>query len=143
MLIALLDEQGFAGCYNLVYVPMDFQTQVSLGYAFINLFENNEAERLYKHFVGFTAWPQVSEKVGAMSWGDLDGLQAHVERYRNSPVQHASVPDKFKPALFDRDGERVEFPAPTKHIRPPRFKTLAAKLAKHTSNPTQVTTQCR
>jgi len=139
MLVALLDEQGFAGCYNFVYLPMDFQTQHSLGYAFITLFANDEAERLYKHFAGFTAWPQVSEKVCAMSWSDLNGLQAHVDRYRNSPVQHASVPDKFKPALFDRDGERVEFPAPTKHIRPPRFKTLAAKLAKPQN---QVTTQC-
>lgn len=118
----------------------DFQTQVSLGYAFINLFTKEEAARLYKRFVGFTAWPQASEKVCAMSWSDLDGLQAHVDRYRNSPVQHASVPDHFKPALFDRDGERVNFPAPTKNIRPPRFKTRAAKLANSLK---QATTQCR
>jgi hypothetical protein len=129
MLVALLDEQGFAGDYNLVYLPMDFQTHFSLGYAFINFFTKDGAERLYNHFVGFTAWPQESVKVCAMSWSDLDGLQDHVDRYRNSPVQHPSVPDKFKPALFGRNGERIEFPSPTKRIRPPRFKTLAARVA--------------
>jgi len=129
-LVELLDAHGFAGCYDLVYLPIDFQTENALGYAFINLSTPDVAERFRNYFEGFAAWPVTSEKVCAMSWSDLDGLQAHVDRYRNSPVQHASVPDKFKPALYNNDGERIKFPAPTKAIRAPRLKTLAAKLAK-------------
>jgi hypothetical protein len=129
-LVELLDAHGFGGCYDLVYLPMDFQTEAGLGYAFINLFTQDEAERILQYFEGFADWGVVSDKVCKMTWSDLDGLQGHVDRYRNSPVQHESVPDKFKPALFNKDGERVPFPAPTKKIRAPRFKTLAAKLAK-------------
>jgi hypothetical protein len=128
-LVELLDANGFAGCYDFVYLPTDFHTEAGLGYAFINLFGQDEAERLLQHFEGFTGWGSVSEKVCRMTWSDLDGLQGHVDRYRNSPVQHESIPDKVKPAMFNTDGERVAFPAPTKRIRPPRFKLLAAKLA--------------
>jgi len=130
ILVELLDAQGFAGCYDLVYLPMDFHTENALGYAFISLSTPDAAERLRNHFEGFAAWPVESDRVCSSSWSDIDGLQAHVERYRNSNVQHASVPDKFKPALYNKDGERIEFPAPTKSIRPPRFKTLAAKIAR-------------
>ena len=31
--------------------------------------------------------------------------EAHVERYKNSPVMHKSVPDEYKPAIF-KDGVR-------------------------------------
>eukprot|EP00439_Symbiodinium_sp_Y106_P038344 s1688_g4.t1 len=39
--------------------------------------------------------------------------QAHVERYRNSPVMHRSVPDEYKPVIF-KNGVRKKFPRPTK-----------------------------
>ena len=31
--------------------------------------------------------------------------EAHVERYKNSPVMHKSVPDEYKPVIF-ADGVR-------------------------------------
>lgn len=128
MLLELLDAQNFAGCYDLVYLPIDFQTQVDLGYAFIDLISHDEAERFRRHFHGFSGWRVVSEKVCEVSWSDaLQGIQAHVDRYRNSPVLHDSVPDQFKPAIFNKEGERLPFPSPTKTIRPPRLRKFGPK----------------
>lgn len=127
--VRLLDAQGFSGCYDFVYLPIDLQTGAACGYAFVNLHAYEDAERLRIHFNAFADWPMVSEKVCQAAWSNLDGLQGHVDRYRNSSVQHASVPDEFKPALFNKNGERVPFPSPTKKISPPRFKTLVPSLA--------------
>jgi len=122
MLLRLLDAQGFAGSYDLVYLPIDYQSKVGFGYAFINLCTPEKAERFWNHFEGFSDWDVVSQKICEVSWSSvLQGVQAHIDRYRNSPVMHEAVPDEFKPVLFV-DGERVSFPIPTKAIRAPRVR---------------------
>merc|ERR1711988_1453343 len=93
-----------------------------LGYAFVNFVDHDTAVKVKDHFEGFTGWKLNSQKVCAVTWGDpLQGLEAHIERYRNSPVMHEDVPDQYKPALYE-NGKRVDLPPPTKNIRPPRIK---------------------
>jgi len=122
MVLELLDLEGFAKRYDFVYLPMDFHRMAGLGYAFVNLVDHQTAEEVKAHFSGYSSWRLASQKICEVSWGEpLQGLEAHIERYRNSPVMHEEVPDKYKPVLY-RDGQRIEFPAPTKRIRPPRVK---------------------
>lgn len=126
MVLELLDAEGFATRYDFVYLPMDFHRTAGLGYAFVNLVSVSTAEEMKSHFHGFTAWKLASQKVCEVAWGEpLQGLEAHIERYRNSPVMHEDVPDKYKPVLY-RNGERIPFPAPTKRLRPPRVKRSCA-----------------
>lgn len=131
--LEMLDSEGFKGCYDFVYLPADFVKWQGFGYAFVNLHSNQEAVRVWKHFDGFNSWPDLSSAPShqddegpprpcEVSWGDpLQGLTAHVERYRNSPVMHKDVPEQFKPACF-ANGVQIKFPPPTKRIRPPRLK---------------------
>lgn len=122
MLLELLDEHGFHGKFNLVYLPMDYHRKAGFGYAFIDFISTEEAQRFRDRFEGFSDWGLVSHKVCNVSWSDaLQGVQAHIDRYRNSPVMHEAVPDEFKPMLF-RNGRRVAFPPPTKSIRAPRLR---------------------
>jgi hypothetical protein len=123
MLTELLDKEGFRGCYNLVYLPMDYCRKAAFGYAFIDLVSTEEAQRFHGHFEGFTSWDiPCSQKVCSVGWSDaLQGVQAHVDRYRNSPVMHEAVPDEFKPMMFV-NGVRVPFPAPSKNVRAPRLR---------------------
>jgi RNA recognition motif-containing protein len=122
MLLDLMDQFGFVGCYDFVYLPIDFKTQASLGYAFVNLTNSDDAKRFWKCFNGFSDWALPSHKICKVNWSlPYQGLAAHIERYRNSPVMHEAVPDEFKPALFS-SGERTMFPPPTKKIRAPRMR---------------------
>lgn len=122
-LLGLLDEHGFSSCcYDMVYLPIDFGSGTGFGYAFINFVSNAEAERFKEHFQGFKNWFQPSDKVCEVDWSCThQSLAAHIARYRNSPVMHESVPDEHKPMLFEQ-GIRVDFPAPTKKLRPPRAR---------------------
>lgn len=128
MLLDLLNEHGFGGLYNLVYLPMDYHRKAGFGYAFIDFVSTEEAQRFRETFEGFSDWGLVSHKICNISWSDaLQGVQAHIDRYRNSPVMHDAVPDEFKPMLFE-DGRRVSFPPPTKSIRAPRLRKKEPRL---------------
>lgn len=121
-LLELIDKQGFYGLYDLVYVPIDFQTEINHGYAFINFTSIENAEAFRGHFAGFCDWMVPSDRICEIAWSDaLQGIDAHIQRYRDSPMMHESVEDRFRPILF-KDGERIPFPAPTRKIRAPRIK---------------------
>mmetsp|Transcript_99887 Transcript_99887/g.308154 ORF Transcript_99887/g.308154 Transcript_99887/m.308154 type:complete len:188 (+) Transcript_99887:2-565(+) len=122
MLLALLDAEGFSGQYDFVYLPMDFKTHASLGYAFVNLVSPEQAASFWKIFEGFGKWVVASQKVCSVSWScPYQGLAAHIERYRNSPVMHEDVPDDYKPMVF-QEGARSTFPSPTKKLKAPRMR---------------------
>jgi len=122
MLLELMDCKGLAGKYDFVYLPIDFDRMAGLGYAFVNFASNADAELARLHLHGFRQWSVQSPKVCEVRWGEpLQGLEAHIERYRSSPVMHRDVPDQFKPVIL-QGGVRVPFPAPTRRIRAPRSK---------------------
>jgi len=119
-LTIFLDQQGFHGCYDFVYLPTDFGTTFSFGYAFANLVSFAEACRMVKQLDGLVGFEGHPDKACSVTWGtEMQGLEPHVERYRNSPLMHDSVPYGLKPAVF-REGVRIPFPSPTKSIRKPR-----------------------
>lgn len=122
MLLDLINSEGFGGLYNFVYLPIDFNTRVGLGYCFVNFNTAEDAERFWWYFLDFNRWVVPSEKRCALSWSSPhQGLDSHIERYRNSPVMHASVPEECKPMVF-MNGVQVPFPRPTKVIKAPRVR---------------------
>lgn len=121
-LLELLDRHGFKGSYNLVYLPIDFNTNCGFGYAFVNFVDTESAEIFMSQLQGFQDWATPSDKVLDVTWSNAhQGFEAHVERYRNSPMMHETVPDELKPVIFV-SGERVPFPPPTKKPRAPRTR---------------------
>eukprot|EP00437_Effrenium_voratum_P002372 CAMPEP_0181436534 /NCGR_PEP_ID=MMETSP1110-20121109/20899_1 /TAXON_ID=174948 /ORGANISM="Symbiodinium sp., Strain CCMP421" /LENGTH=273 /DNA_ID=CAMNT_0023560105 /DNA_START=48 /DNA_END=869 /DNA_ORIENTATION=- len=119
MFLELLDQHGFAGRYDFAYLPCDFCRDANLGYAFVNLVDNRAVEDLWEAFDGFVGWSLPSAKVCQVRWsGPHQGFEAHVERYRNSPVMHRSVPDQYKPVIF-KDGVPKPFPRATKKVKAP------------------------
>lgn len=124
MFLAMVKNEGFADLFDFVYLPTDFRTRAGLGYAFVNLTDPEAVPRFWDVFEGYTNWDLPTQKVCELSWSTpLQGLTAHIERFRNHPVMHPTVPDNFKPMLFQK-GVRVPFPAPTKSIKAPFAKKL-------------------
>eukprot|EP00418_Pyrodinium_bahamense_P070883 CAMPEP_0179088044 /NCGR_PEP_ID=MMETSP0796-20121207/40036_1 /TAXON_ID=73915 /ORGANISM="Pyrodinium bahamense, Strain pbaha01" /LENGTH=407 /DNA_ID=CAMNT_0020785561 /DNA_START=74 /DNA_END=1297 /DNA_ORIENTATION=- len=124
-LLELLEDEGFEGTFDFVYLPMDFGANTCLGYAFVNFVSSNDAQRCWHIFGGYTGW--ASDKVCEVTWGEpCQGLQAHLDRYRNSPVMHKSIPEEWKPLVF-KDGVRAPFPPPTKSISAPKLRRRACK----------------
>jgi hypothetical protein len=115
-LLWLLNNEGFAGLYDFVYVPIDFNSKLCKGYAFVNMISEEHVPRLIRVFDGFTRWTHVSSsKVCMAALSHTQGLAANIDRYRNSPVMRNDVPDNFKPAIF-LGRRKVPFPEPTKQL---------------------------
>jgi len=128
MVLDLLHTEGFAWSYNFVFLPWDFRREAALGYVFVNMVDHHTAIRAKIHFEGFVRWKVLgSQKVCEVCWTEpAQDLQALIERYRNAPVMHENVPEKYKPLLY-KNGERVNFPLPTKPIKPPFKKKYCAE----------------
>lgn len=123
----LLDSEGFGSCYRFIYLPTDIATGSSFFYAFVDLATPKDARLFRQHFTGFTQWPYPSPKVAAVDWSEaLQGIDQLVERYRNSPLMHPSVPAHLRPGLY-HDGKHLTFPAPTMPVKAPRVRRTSSK----------------
>merc|ERR1711920_870548 len=90
-LVKLLDDEGFNKLYDFAYLPVDFKKKTRLGYAFVNMINHAVAVSFVTHFDGLENGREVSidpkmPKVFEVKWGKLHCKEAHVERYRNSPL---------------------------------------------------------
>eukprot|EP00928_Gymnodinium_smaydae_P081216 TRINITY_DN6476_c0_g1_i3.p1 TRINITY_DN6476_c0_g1~~TRINITY_DN6476_c0_g1_i3.p1 ORF type:complete len:360 (-),score=44.37 TRINITY_DN6476_c0_g1_i3:216-1295(-) len=126
MVMNLLDSKGFAGKYDFFYLPIDFENAAAFGYCFVNLVDPADADLFWKTFENFSDWVIPSNKQAILSWSyPYQGLEANVNRYRNSPLMHHSVPAECKPQLL-QNGVCVPFPPPNVKLRQPHRRAPAS-----------------
>lgn len=106
-LVEFLDEHGSRGKYDLLYLPINFDDNSCKQYAFVNFTAHSCAEGLRRKLEA-----QIGSRIKAC-WCNVQGRDLHIERLRNSEVNHENLPDRFKPMMF-LDGVPCSFPAPTK-----------------------------
>lgn len=121
MVMDMLRSSGFADRVSFMYLPMNLRSSGNFGYAFVDFDSTEVAKQCKENLNGFIGWSEPSEKVLEVAWSDAQGLDSHIQRYRDSPIMHESLDDEYKPAIF-RNGVRVAFPPPTKPIRAPRLR---------------------
>lgn len=114
-LLGMLDSVGLHGKYDFVFFPRDFYTRQGLGYAFVNATNSEETHELIAAFKGRSSWPMPSYKVCEVSWARRQGLKSQVSHFKRSVLNDPSVPDDFKPVIFDR-GEPVALPPPARRL---------------------------
>lgn len=122
--VQLLQRHGFTGRINFLYLPFNFATGQSCGYAFVNFSTSEAASQAKDYFHQFRQWGTgiSTERACRPAWADVDGLDANVEHFRNSAVMHRSVSEDLKPVLLDADGNFLPFPPPTRRIRAPKVR---------------------
>jgi len=99
-LLAFLDMQGFRGHYDFLYLPLNYKSGLSLGFAFVNFVSNAAAKCAMDRFSSMfeVKWSQKRR-----------GLQENIEYYQNTALMSPDMPDEFKPILLV-NGLRVDFP---------------------------------
>jgi len=105
MLVELLDNEGFDGAYDFVYVPADFVTAVSFGYSIINFVEPSQALRFRRHFEGLELAGAGSAPTAGcvVSWNPTrQGLNKLLDRYSKSPAMAMHISQDLKPAVVVR-----------------------------------------
>ncbi|KAF4671741.1 hypothetical protein FOL47_001239 [Perkinsus chesapeaki] len=110
ILLNAIDGRGFEGTYDFFYLPIDFRNRCNLGYAFLNFTSHESAVAFTRSFNGYSLPAFKSTKVCEVCWARVQGLEANVDHYRNSPVNEMPH-NEYKPMLFV-EGHPVEFPRP-------------------------------
>lgn len=111
--------RGFAGLFDFVYVPTDYETRENYGYCVVNFLAPAAAmpgicamlSSVTFETVDAEGKPISIEKTVEISAFKTQGTSALIEKYRNNGVMEQEE-DIFKPALF-QDGMRVDFPLPS------------------------------
>jgi len=121
--VQALGEQGFGNEFDFLYCPLDYVSKKGFGYVLLNFTSPRAAVHFRERFQGQLGSWLVAESTMALDivWAvgeNRQGLQANIDRYRNSPVMHSIVPDEFKPIVLSR-GHRVAFSRPTEKLEAP------------------------
>eukprot|EP00931_Biecheleriopsis_adriatica_P087932 TRINITY_DN62334_c0_g1_i1.p1 TRINITY_DN62334_c0_g1~~TRINITY_DN62334_c0_g1_i1.p1 ORF type:complete len:411 (-),score=111.17 TRINITY_DN62334_c0_g1_i1:138-1370(-) len=115
-----IDEAGFAGAYDFLYVPMDKQFGANKGYAFINFLDNRFVHSFRTRFEGRCMSSYKSGKIVQISPASLQGFEANYEHFSNSSVIRGDP--KNRP-LFIRKSLKgkclASEPAPLRSTMPP------------------------
>ncbi|KXS14131.1 hypothetical protein M427DRAFT_354935 [Gonapodya prolifera JEL478] len=128
MLIDFVDETH-RGHYDFLYLRIDFKNQCNVGYAFINFIEPSSIVSFAHKVVG-RKWSKFnSDKICTLSYANIQGKTALIEKFRNSSVMLEDP--TYRPKLFHHSGplrgNEAPFPPPTILLR--KSPNAAASLA--------------
>ncbi|GFZ46210.1 Meiosis protein mei2 [Saitozyma sp. JCM 24511] len=113
-LVQVLDEV-VPGEYDFVYLRFDFKNSCNVGYAFVNFVSVQALYRFVKARVG-KRWNMFSsEKVLQVSYANIQGKEALVNKFRNSTVMEAH--EDWRPLIFYSDGAKKGWPEPFPEVR--------------------------
>lgn len=92
-LIAELEDLGFGGKFNFLYIPLDKGTMANVGYAFVNFIDKEWAKNCMDafHDYRFKRHRKTSGKIASVSAAHLQGLEANLAHYERAVVNTAKL----------------------------------------------------
>lgn len=114
---AMLEAGSFQCCCDFLYLPYNFKKTQIFGYAILNFKTQVDAERAIGHFAGVP----IADDCLTCDWStSIQGLDALIQKYRNSSVMHPMVPSVYRPCLLS-NGLHIPFHGPTVELKPPAW----------------------
>lgn len=123
MLLDFIDETH-KGEYDFFYLRMDFRNRCNVGYAFINFFDVSSV-LTFAFKVAGKRWYSLSktrfnsDKICMLSYANIQGKQALIEKFRNSSVMLED--ETYRPKMYYSSGpyrgQPEPFPPPTIPLR--------------------------
>ncbi|RIA80092.1 RNA recognition motif 2-domain-containing protein, partial [Glomus cerebriforme] len=117
MLLEELNETH-KGKFDFFYLRIDFSSKCNVGYAFINFVDISAVLSFAELRVG-QKWSYFnSDKICELSYADVQGYPALVEKFRTSSIMRERP--EYRPKLFFTSGpmKGMEAPFPSSIIRP-------------------------
>lgn len=108
-----LVNETHRGCFDFLYLRMDFRNRCNVGYAFIN-FTHPDHILSFARRVNGKRWAHFnSDKICHLTFARIQGTAALIEKFRNSKVMFEAP--AYRPKLFHTDGPFAgqEIPFPT------------------------------
>jgi len=105
LLLEELNNAGFAGTYDFLYLPIDPETTANRGYAFINFIDSSFAWMLRMTYEGQKMGRFNSDKVVSVVPAALQGFEANFSHYSTSRVNRG--PPETRP-LFLRQSQNSQ-----------------------------------
>jgi len=113
MLIEQLDREN-PGCYDFLYLPIDFKNNCNVGYAFVNMVSTDFLPAFYASLHN-KRWERFnSEKVCEIAYARIQGLEQLLDHFKNSSL--LAEDKKVRPVIL-LNGRYVPFPDPDVLIR--------------------------
>ncbi|CAE7810543.1 ML4 [Symbiodinium sp. CCMP2456] len=114
-LVAQLDQCGYKGKMDFLYLPIDFRNRCNVGYCFINFRTPQALVRFRDDFHGRRSCDKLpgfnSKKVLQVSPARVQGLEANILRLQGSPImENTAMEREWLPVLLDPAGKLLDFP---------------------------------
>eukprot|EP00930_Biecheleria_cincta_P006887 TRINITY_DN107989_c0_g1_i1.p1 TRINITY_DN107989_c0_g1~~TRINITY_DN107989_c0_g1_i1.p1 ORF type:complete len:238 (-),score=27.30 TRINITY_DN107989_c0_g1_i1:299-928(-) len=118
MLLGEINEAGFSGSFDFVYLPVDPETNANRGYAFLNFKEPGVAWKFRQYFEDRKMNRFNSNKVVKVTPATLQGYDKNYEHYSSKRVNDG---DPETRPLFLREGDQPQGESGGgRHLLPPK-----------------------
>ncbi|KAI7873006.1 RNA recognition motif 2-domain-containing protein [Spinellus fusiger] len=123
MLIECIDATH-KNTYDFLYLRIDFKNKCNVGYAFINFIDVKSVISFANEHVG-KRWNRFnSEKRCTLSYANIQGKEALVNKFRNSNIMEEN--EAYRPKIFVssgcHQGQEEKFPLPTVSLEIQRYR---------------------
>lgn len=95
-----IDQKGFAGKYNFLYLPRDVKFHANLGYAFINFINTADARCFEREMNGYRFTGSGSSKACEVVPAHVQGLLNNIAAFKRTEVMRSNR----KPYFLSGDG---------------------------------------
>lgn len=110
-----IEQKGFGGLFDFLYLPIDRNSGRNMGYAFINFRTPEACYRFFKAFNGAEAKQVLpgfrSSKICEVRPAEIQGMRPNFERMSGPNfLIHLAMHEDWQPLFLDENNERIPLP---------------------------------